>query len=557
MKRLLLTTAICATLPFAAQADEFLVRADVTEATVFLGGVTEIVREVSLTVPQGDHDVLLALPSGVQLQRADIAGTGPVTLGSYSVETAHPIEEGALDGPDVAAARARVEDLEDQVDAVNARIAEAGAAVQAAALQRAYLQSVTAGGDNAAPFPTEPELLGQMLTTLGTQMANVAEAARLAEEEQTALREELAEVNTDLNAARTALNELYPFGTSVTVMRVPVSAEAEADVTLTLSHFSTAATWSPVYTLRLDSTAEELAVERAVTLQLTGNERWHDVGVSVSTADPGRERAPSDLSPQPARIHPPETEESRGVGFGIVQLGNGNAGGFNTTLARPSPAPAVYMAPVEVQAVGASLTYRLPGAVTITPRDSSRQPLDTLSFDVDLTNRAVPRHDATAFLVAEVENDSGEALLSGNAAFYRDGELLGEAQLGFLADGAETDLAFGALDHLQLDWRDLSRDEGQTGIFTSADTQVRAVEFSVENTSDEAEEVRLLYAVPFAEQEELELDLDLSVTPDERDVDGQRGVHAWELTLEPGETRTIRMDVEFSWPEGEVLDWRP
>ena len=132
MKRLLLTTAICATLPFAAQADEFLVRADVTEATVFVGGVTEIVRDVSLTVPQGDHDVLLALPSGVQLQRADIAGTGPVTLGSYSVETAHPIEEGALDGPDVAAARARVEDLEDQVDAVNARIAEAGAAVQAA-----------------------------------------------------------------------------------------------------------------------------------------------------------------------------------------------------------------------------------------------------------------------------------------------------------------------------------------------------------------------------------------------------------------------------------------
>ncbi|MGR3711483.1 MAG: DUF4139 domain-containing protein, partial [Alterinioella nitratireducens] len=125
------------------------------------------------------------------------------------------------------------------------------------------------------------------------------------------------------------------------------------------------------------------------------------------------------------------------------------------------------------------------------------------------------------------------------------------------ADGAETDLAFGALDHLQLDWRDLSRDEGQTGIFTSADTQMRAVEFSVENTSDEAEEVRLLFAVPFAEQEELELDLDLSVTPDARDVDGQRGVHAWELTLEPGETRTIRMDVEFSWPEGEVLDWRP
>jgi hypothetical protein len=69
--------------------------------------------------------------------------------------------------------------------------------------------------------------------------------------------------------------------------------------------------------------------------------------------------------------------------------------------------------------------------------------------------------------------------------------------------------------------------------------------------------VRLIYALPFAEQEELEVDLDLSLAPDERDVDGARGVAAWNLTLAPGASRTIRMDVEFSWPEGQVLNWTP
>jgi len=183
--------------------------------------------------------------------------------------------------------------------------------------------------------------------------------------------------------------------------------------------------------------------------------------------------------------------------------------------------------------------------------------MTALEFEVDLINQANPRNDDTAYLMASLENDSGEPILRGEAVFYRDGEILGGDILENIADGASADLAFGALDHLLLDWRDLSLDEGEEGVFSRSDTQARSVEFSVENTSDTAEEVRLLYALPFAEQEELEVDLDLSLAPDERDVDGARGVAAWDLTLAPGASRTIRMDVEFSWPEGQVLSWTP
>ena len=69
--------------------------------------------------------------------------------------------------------------------------------------------------------------------------------------------------------------------------------------------------------------------------------------------------------------------------------------------------------------------------------------------------------------------------------------------------------------------------------------------------------MRLLYATPFAEQEDIEVDVAFSRAPDETDVDDLRGVAAWNLDLDPGETARIEMAVELTWPDEMVLNWRP
>lgn len=552
MKRFLLTTAICAAFPLVAQADEFLVRADVTAATVFLGNVSEIERTVSVSVPEGAHEVLFALRAGVWMENPQVTGTGDARIGALSIENNYRIEEGALDDEAIAAARDVIEGLEDDIDALQDEIAAAAAAVQAADLQRRYLESVTAAGEGATPMPTDPDQLAGMLTMLGSQMARVADAAREAEAARAELLDDLREVQADLAEAQAALADLLPFGDAVQVVRVPVIAASDTDLELTLVHFSNVANWQPEASFRLDSEAARLTVTRDIALSQNSGEPWRDVSVTVSTADPQRQRVPQDAVSRPARIGDPA--ESRVTG-GVTLFSSDQS---VSAIAAPAMEPVVILEETAVvNSIGASFTYSFANPVSIGPLETSRQAMAPLEFDVDLTNQANPRSDGTAFLIAALENDSGEPILPGRASFYRDGELLGDGYTDLLADGDSADLAFGALDHLQLEWRDLSRDEGQTGFFTSSDTQVRAVEFSVENTSDEAEEVRVLYAVPFSEQEDLELDLDLSLAPDERDVDGQRGVYAWDLTLDPGETRTIRMDVEFSWPEGQVLFWRP
>jgi hypothetical protein len=106
-------------------------------------------------------------------------------------------------------------------------------------------------------------------------------------------------------------------------------------------------------------------------------------------------------------------------------------------------------------------------------------------------------------------------------------------------------------------WIDLSLDEGDRGIFISENEQQRRVAFSVENTSGNAETVRLLYATPFAEQEDIDVDVQFSRAPDETDVDDLRGVAAWDLDVAPGETARIEMTVELTWPDEMMLNWRP
>jgi uncharacterized protein (TIGR02231 family) len=546
-------TLMAALLATTAQADEFLLRADVTAATIFLSGMSEIERQVSVQVPAGAHEVLLALPHRFDLELPDVSGTGDARIGALTVIRDYRIEEGALDSDEVAAARAQIDGFEEDAEALREDITGADAAVQAAALQRRYLEGVTAGGDNAAPFPSDPELLGQMLAALGVEMARVSEEARQAALRQRELRENLDEVMADMAAAQADLEALYPFGEMATVVRVPIMAEAETELNLMLSHLAFNTNWTPQYRVDLNSEAETLVVSRDILISLADREVWRDVALSVSTADPDRRRQPGIVRSRPARINEP-TLTRAGAGFATLSDGAPMA---EAGAIAPLLEPMVITETAAMQAVGASFTFSFPDPVTVTPGARNVQAMAALEFEVDLFNQANPRNDDTAYLMAALENDSGEPILRGEAVFYRDGEILGGGYLDDLADGASTDLAFGALDHLLLEWSNLSLDEGQSGVFTRSDTQGRSVEFSVENTSDETEEVRVLYALPFAEQEDLEVDLDLSLRPDARDVDGARGVAAWDLVLEPGARQVIRMDAEFSWPEGQVLNWVP
>ena len=179
--------------------------------------------------------------------------------------------------------------------------------------------------------------------------------------------------------------------------------------------------------------------------------------------------------------------------------------------------------------------------------------LDTVTFDAALSARAVPVRDKTAFRLVQVENTGDEILLPGQAVIYVDGQLVGETTIDTLPPNAEADIFFGPIDGLRLTRTVLDRNEGDRGIISRSNEQREAVRIDIENLTGQAWDVTVQDAVPYSEQEDLEIEWQASPTPDVTTVDDQRGFLEWQFDMTAGQTQTISLETTMEWPEGMVL----
>ncbi|MDJ0631352.1 MAG: DUF4139 domain-containing protein [Rhodobacter sp.] len=535
----------------AAFADDILVRADIAEATIFLSG-GELTRRATVTIPAGDHRIFIAMRDAADADQIAVTGPDSVTLGPPQLISGYAISEGALDDIAEAEARNAVTAAEDALQAAEDELAKADGAIRALELQMAFLSALSRGDDKGAAMPDDPALVPELLTTLGTETVRVEAELQTARVARRDLAEAVTDRKSNLAAARQAFARLKPFGTAVDVIQTAVRAEAATEAALEIGYLTGGAGWEPSYEWRLESESGAIEIARFITVYADSAARWQDVTTVFSTAEPSRQRVPTTLSPTPARIVEPASPRP-------VERSQLGVADFEVAVAEPAPMaePVIVDERTTLEIEGLSLRYVYGEPVSLDATGEAVLPFEPITLQAETEARAIPRHDQTAFLVAIVENESGEPLLPGKARFYRDEALIGEDWLPLIAAGEEAEVGFGPLDHLRLEWIDRTLAEGDRGIFTTENTQVREIAFGVENTSDVPETARLLYATPFSEQEDLGLKITLAPEPDERDVDDRRGVHAWILEVDPGETDLVEMRLEFDWPDGQVLNWRP
>lgn len=180
--------------------------------------------------------------------------------------------------------------------------------------------------------------------------------------------------------------------------------------------------------------------------------------------------------------------------------------------------------------------------------------MDALTAAAELRAVAVPSRDETAYRVASFTNSFGEQLLaSAGVPRFADGKLIAVEDFPGLAPGAEMEAGFGPVEGLQLSRDVLDQSEGGQGLISRSSEQVQTVEIEVENLTGQDWPLRVLDRVPYSQQDDLEIKWTARPRPAEEDVGKQRGILAWDLEIEAGGTRTIRLDTTLSWPEGMVL----
>lgn len=540
--RLLLTTALI--LPLPALGESLSLPSHVTAVTVY-PEAAEVTREVTFQADQpGSYDLVIPdLPASAVPQGLQFDGSPGLTIGAFALRTDRLPPATPVGSPAVTEARAALKAATAALHAAQSARDAILAKALAAEAQVTFLAGVTI--DGAA---LTPEALLALTTSVGAQVLAAKQTVLAAQAEARPAEDAVTEAQTALDQAQASLDALTSAEPADhTALTLTVEVATPGEVTLNITHFIEDAAWAPVYDLALNDRAPtpSLTLGRgALVTQYTG-EDWTGVALTLSTARPGTQSAPSELYPWLRTITDPYTPNDE---MARDTMASG--------AAEPAPvlaaAPEMKSASADFQ--GVAVTYHLAAPVSVASGvEDLRLTLDSLTFTPEVVAQAVPSRDATAFVVANWVNTSPEILLPGEMLTTRDGTLVGGGWLPLLAPNDKTTTGFGALDGVKLTREVPDRSTGDRGVFTSSTEQRETAVLRVENLTDQAWKVRMLDQVPYSEQEDLKITWAADPMPAETDVDGQRGILAWTFDLAPGARQEVLLTTTLGWPAGKVL----
>ena len=524
-------------LPAPVLADQIVTTSHITDVTLYPQGA-QITRAVTFTAPVGAHEVLITdLPQDTQPDLIRLSSPD-AKLGAFALRTDRLPPRADVNDPVLLAAKAAVEAAEQGVQTAQASIDALLARIEAAEATAGFLRGLKPEG-----AAVTVDGVKAMAAMIGTEVLTARQAALLAQAELPAGQKVLAKAQQALSDAQSAEAALSQGDADYTGLTVSVEVATAAETHLTVTHFIPDASWSPVYDMMLTRKDPSLTIGRGVLVTQYSGEDWAGVNLTLSTAQPSAQAAPSNLWPELRRIEDPQIMEKSG---GEAMMDD----------AAPAPVMAEPAVAETAQAAieGDVVVYHYPSPVDVaTGVENLRLALDEVKLTPKIEARAVPRYDRTAFVMASFTNDSGEILLPGAAYLMREGTLVGSTYINAIAPGDKAEVAFGAIDGLRLTRNMPQRAEGDRGIITKSSQIEEQSVLKLENLTDEAWPVRLLDLVPYSEQDDLEITYSASPAPTEVDLDGQRGILAWDFDMAPGEVKEVTLDHAMVWPEGKEL----
>jgi uncharacterized protein (TIGR02231 family) len=553
MFRALLTTSLIA-MAAPAIADTFTVDAPVDTVTIYPGLAT-VTRLVTLDIPAGQHDIIVpGLPQGLSPQGLRVGATASAQVGAVNLANDRLPVTPDLTKPEILAAQAEVDRLEDILRASAANIAAMRLQVQAAEEQAAFLQSLARSGavePLTAAAIADIQALAQMV---GSQTLALRQTAFAAEQDALAAERARADDLAALQDAKKALAALTAPEQQGAVLTFTLNAATAGAVTIDISTLEGFATWSPVYDMRLTTgDTASLDIDRAVVVGQATGQDWTDVRLVLSTARPGEQTSPSMVWPQPLRIvSQDDADREREGPFLANRLGDLAQADNMIVMQEAASAPVAMTAAADFS--GATVTYTYPTRVNIRNGvDDLRLPLDRLTLDAKVWAEAVPSQDSIAFRMAEFTNTTQELLLPGQALLFADGTMIGFDQMPLLAAGADRKMGFGPLDGLRLTYATPARSEGDIGVFTTSNQITEQVVMSVENLTGQEWPVLMRTAFSYTEQEDLKVDFAARPSFARLNPDDVRGILEWDLVLPAGTKQDVVLDYTITWPDGYIL----
>jgi uncharacterized protein (TIGR02231 family) len=517
--------------------------APIVAVTVFRDGA-RVQRSGTVSVEPGLRPVVIGgLPAEVDPASVRVAARGP-GLALLDVEVhrryrSDPLrEETARLRAEVDRCRDLVQELDDEDTAEQARLSFLGHLSESAATALARAVSFgRAGHDDLA------QMAGHLSADTGDSLGRRREISA----RRRAARRELEAAERRLESAEMRADHTAAFTEVSTTLEAGAATSAEIDV----SYHVHGASWRPLYDLTLEG--ERLAVSYLAEVWQQSGEDWPAVELILSTTRRGLHQALPELDPwyigRARPVPAPYRAMAMRKGLSAARAPGGPADELEMAAAAPAGAPlaahpeAVHLTAEPAQSgepgdLGSGLVYRVQRPLAV-PADG--EPYKTMvarfALDAELDHLAVPVLAPEAYARATVTNTSSLLLLPGPARVFHGPQFVGETVLETVAAGEEFELQLGVDDQIRLE-RQLRRRSTSKAMIGGTRTIDVGYEITVENHRPGQARISVHDHIPVSSDGDIKVRL-REASPDPA---GQTdlGELTWDLSLEPGQTATIR-----------------
>ena len=522
----------------------------VDAVTVYPDGAS-VTRVISLDLPAGENSAVLKdFPLTLDPASLRVEGEADAKLTIGAIDAKSPRAAPPLNLPDLDK---RIEALKDE--RVNLQGAIDAATARRKFAERFAETSPAGIGDKGEARPIAEWRAA--FVAVGEEVASADAAIRDAERKQRELDREIARLEQERAQKPPSKMEV----------RIELAAAAATKATLRVTYAVRNARWAPLYDARLDTGAKDRKpalelVRRAEITQNTG-EDWSNVALAISTVRTARGGSAPDLKslvvqyPQPPR---PVAASS------AMDYAAGQAAAPQRLLrssAAKSEEPMMEKA-AEQQAVadvsGFQVVFRIPGRVSLGAGEGAKSlRVSSANIAPDLTVRAVPVIDPTAFLEANFKQTEDAPLLPGRVAIYRDGVFVGRGQMTAAAKDETVRLGFGADEKIKIERSVIKRNEGSAGlIVTTSKTDERSFKTSVRNGHDFPIRIAIEDQLPVSENEDIVVEmLPATTAPTSTNIRDKRGVLEWAYEAKAGEVKDINFAWRIRWPKDKNVVMTP
>ncbi|MEZ5842417.1 MAG: mucoidy inhibitor MuiA family protein [Hyphomicrobiaceae bacterium] len=539
-----------------ASAADLVAPSRLSTVTVYPRGA-EVTREIVVKIAAGAHTLILDdLPADALASSIRVEGkaTGRLEIGSvdsrrYALDLAGRIES-------------RRKAIEDEIERKQDQIAALKAEIETREMQKALIANLAQLPTRPAPTPVpgapaSSERWSDILSLIGTSAADVQRAILNARLNIRATERELEEFNRKLSG-------LAPKQEWRTEVRVNVVAGTPLEAGLIVRYQVAAAGWQPQYDARLTTGSRSAPpkltlVRRAAIRQRTG-ESWENVAVRLSTVRPTGSSAAPDIGTVTVDFKP-ERPPAPPVAMAPAPVARGRAMTRSAEMARKEVADEARISAEEQQAgveVGAfQAVFDVPGRITIPNSNEQKQvKLSETALEPALAIRTVPRRAARAFLYAKLTLPKGAPYLYGPVSLFRDQTYVGAGAMPQKAGGETHELGFGADDSVRVRFDVAEEKRGESGLISASRTDQRNYRIVLKSLHERPMAFTVMDHMPVSLNQEIKVDLIGRTTPTRRDIDGKRGVLAWDDTLAPDEERTIDFGYRMTWPAAKEIQVR-